>query len=1166
MISLLGHRARRLAHLVSLRACLLFVLLPRGANAQTWERDPDFSIPILESSVSPEFPFVRTAALPDGRVLVVTTRYFINGARTAGLVRFNRDGTVDSSYTPPTFPGAPRIAHVYNDGRALVTDGASQLLRLLPDGPRDPTFAATPLEAIFDVMAASTSTGRIWLWGSMRIGSKMTRLALLKPDGGWDEGFQLSPDTIVDVSDAATRPDGRLLVAARTNLPGPIYRDLVLLNFDGSADLSFDASATFPASASSSSSPTALVVLPDGKILAARGRLLVRLLSDGSRDSSFSPSSGIENAFGDVRRANSSGNFYYFTPKPNLGVQLNRITSDGRLDPSFKVDGSFSVMINTNNPSVLTTWDERTFFFANAVTDERKSRRLLVTRVDATGAIDAAFSPRFSTIAAIGIPIRQADGKYLLSGLFDYVGGTAYTPAFSNLVRLNANGSLDQTFRAPIGTSSGGTFYSVDPIAVQLDGKIIATAEGGRQRLNPDGSRDITIAASSPIATATYADGAYYRRETDNSISRWSTEGVRDPAFATGPIQNLSGFSVAANGRLVCNTSGNSTTPRFTWINRDGTISHTASLDYNYSRAGATMVVLPDAGLFVVGDLTTAAPNVTAARIYRYDSSGIRTVIVDLPSDLMSVASALRDSVAASGGGDASLSLANLNGRGRAQLHDNQLILLPNSESDPRFGDAYPIARYRLKDTSLPAASLAPVIFLQPTNRVAGVGNNITFTANAYGAYPRTYQWLRNGVPVGPPEEIFGIGSVLSLRNIQSADAGDYTLRIVNAYGSATSQPASLRLREPPAIIATAPSVVVTPGQTVALTISATGENLSYSYRFNGLVSRGTFPGEEDLSGGTFSILLPSASAADSGVYNFLVSNGGTQTATSGDVRVTVSPTAAASRLANVSVRTLVGSGDRNLVLGFVVGGASGNATQPVLMRGIGPALGPFGVSGFLSDPILTLRSGINIVANNDNWGGNQAVTAAAAQVGAFPLSDVASRDAAIYAPSLSPGAYTAQISSIGSASGVALAEIYDATSNPASAGGNPRLINLSCLKALDAEDTLIAGFVIAGESAKTLLIRAVGSGLAPLGVSGTLSSSQLTIINGSGQKMAEHLGSGYNGVPFNFAARVGAFALPPSSRDNMLAVTLPPGDYTAQVRGTNRASGLVLIEIYEVP
>ena len=103
---------------------------------------------------------------------------------------------------------------------------------------------------------------------------------------------------------------------------------------------------------------------------------------------------------------------------------------------------------------------------------------------------------------------------------------------------------------------------------------------------------------------------------------------------------------------------------------------------------------------------------------------------------------------------------------------------------------------------------------------------------------------------------------------------------------------------------------------------------------------------------------------------------------------------------------------------------------------GIGPTLATLGVIGALVDPKLTIYSGQTKIAENDNWGtpiavgANQAVAtaddiaAAARATGAFGLAN-GTKDAAVVI-TLSPGAYTAQVSSTTGLSGTALVEIYE--------------------------------------------------------------------------------------------------------------------------------------------
>ena len=126
------------------------------------------------------------------------------------------------------------------------------------------------------------------------------------------------------------------------------------------------------------------------------------------------------------------------------------------------------------------------------------------------------------------------------------------------------------------------------------------------------------------------------------------------------------------------------------------------------------------------------------------------------------------------------------------------------------------------------------------------------------------------------------------------------------------------------------------------------------------------------------------------------------------------------SKLTNISARGDVGTGGNILIAGFVIRG-----TQPktVLIRGVGPALSAYGVTGVLADPRLQLFSGTTLLQENDD-ATDPTLAAAARQVGAFALP-AGGKDSAILV-TLQPGADTAQVSGVGATSGVALVEVYD--------------------------------------------------------------------------------------------------------------------------------------------
>jgi|GEM_PF-1778891 len=263
----------------------------------------------------------------------------------------------------------------------------------------------------------------------------------------------------------------------------------------------------------------------------------------------------------------------------------------------------------------------------------------------------------------------------------------------------------------------------------------------------------------------------------------------------------------------------------------------------------------------------------------------------------------------------------------------------------------------------------------------------------------------------------------------------------------------------------------------------------------------------------------------------------------------------ATAALANLSIRTIAGAEDQSLVAGFAVAGGS----KSVLVRGIGPALAEFGVEGVLADPSLELRRpGMEeMLARNDDW--NEAAGRVFPRVGAFALRG-GSRDAALVAD-LEASTYTARLSEAAGGSGVALLELYDT-----GAVGGGRLTNLSARSVVSPDGgALIAGFNLTGTGTRRLLIRAVGPSLEAFGLEGVLSDPRLDLYSAGG---ATPLATNLDWSPAlaeNFR-QVGAFALREGSRDAAFVVTLPAGSYTAQVGSTNGASGIALVEIYELP
>jgi hypothetical protein len=350
-------------------------------------------------------------------------------------------------------------------------------------------------------------------------------------------------------------------------------------------------------------------------------------------------------------------------------------------------------------------------------------------------------------------------------------------------------------------------------------------------------------------------------------------------------------------------------------------------------------------------------------------------------------------------------------------------------------------------------------IELQPTPVSTTAGGAATFTVAATGDASIMYQWRRNQALIaGATSPSFTIDDV------QASDAGIYDVVVSNAFSTADSVPTLLTVTlvavpsrltnvsargvvgamDPVLII----GFVVEGTGTETTLIRAVGPTLTSFgvtdaladpqltlFGSNQVVvaSNDTWGGTAALStafaqSGAFS--LPTASA-DAAVLTSLQPGAYTAEATGAngepgvvlleayDADTTAAPGA---RFVDVSNRGFSGTGPNVLSVGFVI---TGSSSMTVLIRGIGPTLAEFSVGGSMADPQLTVfDSNQNVVGFNDDWGGTAALQAAFNAASAFPLPPT-SKDSAIVV-TLSPGAYTAQVSGAGGSTGIALLEVYE--------------------------------------------------------------------------------------------------------------------------------------------
>lgn len=383
--------------------------------------------------------------------------------------------------------------------------------------------------------------------------------------------------------------------------------------------------------------------------------------------------------------------------------------------------------------------------------------------------------------------------------------------------------------------------------------------------------------------------------------------------------------------------------------------------------------------------------------------------------------------------------------------------------------------------TSTPVSGpFAAEFSTQPTSQTVATGRSVAFSAVALFPASSSYRWLFNGSPLangttGGTTISGATSSTLLITGATAANAGSYSCEATSLGNSATSNSATLTVGpaanagwlaevscrsavgsgENALILGFAVGGQGTSGPEPLL-IRAAGPALS-QFGVSGaladpllqlygsdrvVASDSGWTGNPQIAQtaalvGAFS--WNDSSSLDSALDETLVP--GTFTAVisgaSGDTGVALGEvfdaTQAASRvstttrLINLSGRARVGTGTNALIAGFVIGGGT---SETVLIRGSGPALAQFGVSGTLADPLLQLyRSNSDgtstLLGTNAGWKGDAQITASASSVGAFSWGTSASADSALLV-TLPPGAYTAQITGASGDTGVSLVEVYE--------------------------------------------------------------------------------------------------------------------------------------------
>ena len=986
----------------------------------------------LDTSFSPA-PNAGVTAItlqPDGKILVAGSFSAIAGATRNFIARLNANGTLDTAFDPNASAQVNAIV-LQADGKivlggafttlqpngATASTARNYLARVESNGALDTAYNPTPSATVSalllqpDGMIVAGGTFTSFTPNAATTATARNYLARIKTDGTLDT---FDPSASGAISALAAYFDGKIIVGGAFNAFSPNsigntnFRNYIArLNADGTVDSNFDPNTNGPVNAVAVESSGAVVfggtftaLQPNGAIEAIARNRLARVDFSGALDTTFNPDANgsvevlalradgsliVGGALSTVRPTGVmllGGNFATIGGVASRNLAL--INDDGTVSTAFQPNpnGAVTALLSLPSGSTLAAGSFTTIAGAN---------RNRLARFNSDGSLDTGYSPNFAgTVNAL---IVQADNRSLViaGGSFATVNGAAR----ANLARLLPDGSTDATFAPNVGV--------VRALVAQADGRILVLADGTGvrhvvSRLNADGTNDATFtafngAAAAINAIALQADGRIIVGGAFTGFTvRLNSNGTRDTTFDPQPDGAVTALTLQTDGRvLVAGTFSRmggliraglarlaATTPAtqvfalnpartsVTWA-RGGTATELSSVTFARSDDAVTWTTLGTAtrvGTSSTWQITVAAQPATANFYVR-----ARAIV-------------------ASGGGTSSgltesvgeLNAANLLATELLPLGNAPVPLPPAMPGIPPTGGAPASFRILANTGALDQAIAAAQLATTPGSASLARLSNLSTRARVAADNPLLTGFAITGTgdrtvlvrAVGPGLTDFGVTGALEAPLLRLYDATGNVLVENTGWAGA-------------------------PALTQAAAISgafplATGHADSAV-----LVS---------LAPGNYSIqVLDSRST-----------NGGVALAEIYDVAG-----GSASRLANASSRSSLTAADGVLISGFVI---TGTTNGSLLVRGVGPALTQFGVTGALADPIVSLYDGTGrMVANNDNWTATSLVSSASS-VGAFALV-AGSKDAALTV-TLTPGAYTAQVSGATGTTGGALLEIYE--------------------------------------------------------------------------------------------------------------------------------------------
>lgn len=872
--------------------------------------------------------------LPDGGAFLAGTFSSLNGQSTGAVVRINADGSLHPGFSPTEFNDANINDMVLqSDGKLVVggqfTIGNSllNLARLNPDGTVDSSYQSNGFSR--EVTSLDTTTD-----GRLIVGGTFTQyrglifdnyalrdnLAILHTDGTLDSTFAPPSISGGSAQTALELANGKILVSGSfNNIGGQSVSRLALFNSDGTLDSTFAPNGGF---GSSFPNITAMAENTDGSLLLGGSfqtfdgqsvSSLLKLTANGELDQGFTTALGTIN--GSVQRIETTtdGSILIAGGFSSVGgvnrSRIAKLNTDGSLAPA----APDSSLLQNSSAATFAQASDGSLWFASHITEF--DDQMLIRLTSELGLMNEFTPPVLRGSGDVFDSLIMPNNQVLIAGRFDVIGDKAT----QGLALVDADGAVAKTYDLSWNFSS-----DVQSLGRQSDGSIIAggaftssNSDPGTAnfllRLRPDGTLDpdfattpsssefrgsftsnvfdVAIAANDSIIVS--GQFSSFAGETVPRIVRLDRNGILDPTFnvgSSGIPGSITRIIVDPQNRVYVagffTSFANQTKSGVVRLNPDGSVDPSfANLQINqyvndlaFDREGR---------LVVVGGFFSAAGG-SAHYIARFSADGVRdTTFTNQGQINRSVRTVhLQSDGKILIGGDFTNSgdpapnpyLRRLNSDGTIDATFIASGLSPGIDTITQRDDGrIYVGSQQGGASGLMQVATAPSITTQPQSQNVSAGDAVTLTVTAAGTAPLGYQWYRGD------SLLTGENSAsLQISNVGFTDIGSYSVEVENYFGSVRSEIAELTPSdEIPTITSQPISTSATAGETTSLSVTATGANLAFQWRLNGVPLPGATGASLDLN---------NLSLADAGHYDVQIVNGLVATLSSA-ATLTVHPT-----------------------------------------------------------------------------------------------------------------------------------------------------------------------------------------------------------------------------------------------------------------------------------